>query len=69
MNLFLWGVTVLSIIGVTLNVKKKRSCFAIWTVTNLIWAIHNFRITEYAQSVSYLVYLGFAIWGFIAWRE
>ena len=69
MSLFFWLVTALSTLGMFLNVKKIRFCFIIWAITNTIWIIHNYNIKEYAQSFSYVVALGSAIWGFIAWRH
>lgn len=63
-----WGVTFFSIIGVILNIKKKRLCFLIWIVTNTVWMVIDFYSGLYQQAFLYLIYLGLAIHGFIAWR-
>mgnify|MGYP004471627781 FL=1 len=31
---FLWSVTAMSLVGTALNVKKRISCFYVWTVVN-----------------------------------
>lgn len=69
MSLFLWFMVLVGVVAAVLNVKKKRSCFVIWSVTNSIWIIHNFRIGEYQQSASYIILLLFTIWGFVMWGK
>ena len=64
-----WFITVWSLIGTVLNIKKKRICFYIWTITNAAWCIYDFYFGLYAQSGLFAVYTGLAIWGIFAWRE
>lgn len=64
-----WIITFLSLIGVILNIKKKKICFLIWMVTNASWCIYDFSIEAHAQSFLFLIYTALAIWGFIAWRK
>ena len=64
-----WVITLVSIIGVVLNIKKKRICWVLWSITNVSWCIYDFRIEEYAQSFLFLVYLGLSIWGIFAWKK
>ena len=45
----LWMLTLLSLVGVVLNIKKKRICFIIWAITNLSWAIVDFKANLPAQ--------------------
>jgi membrane protein implicated in regulation of membrane protease activity len=68
MNIMLWLLTVLSLIGVVLNIKKKKVCFVIWGITNLAWAIIDFRADIPAQGVLFLIYFCLAIWGLVEWR-
>ena len=62
-----WVVTVMSIVGVVLNIKKKKSCFVIWSGTNGFWAVYDFYIGAYAQSALFTVYFVLAIYGLIEW--
>lgn len=64
-----WGLTLFSIIGVILNIKKKKSCFYIWAGTNFSWMVVDYLYGFYAQAFLFLIYFGLAIWGIIAWRR
>ncbi len=65
----MWIITVLSIIGVVLNIKKNKYCFIIWTITNGSWCIYDFIIGAYAQSFLFLIYFILAIWGIYEWKR
>lgn len=65
----LWLLTILSIIGVILNLKKKRSGFLFWIATNGAWAIVNFAKGIPEQGVLFTVYLVLAIWGYLEWGK
>ncbi|MCC7570657.1 nicotinamide mononucleotide transporter family protein [Candidatus Micrarchaeota archaeon] len=62
-------LTILSLIGVVLNIKKKQSCFIIWAVTNFSWTIVDFYREIYAQAVLFAIYFVLAIWGLVEWRK
>jgi hypothetical protein len=64
---YIWGITIFSIMGVILNIYKNSICFIIWTATNLIWCIFNFKKKIYAQSFLFFIYFILAIWGLIEW--
>jgi nicotinamide riboside transporter PnuC len=64
-----WILVILSIAGVILNIYKRKECFVIWGITNLGWAIYDFKIGAYAQGVLFAVYFGLAVWGIIKWRK
>ena len=66
-EIFTWILTVLSVVGTILNIKKRRSCFFIWTMTSTSWMIYDYSIGAYAQSTLFAVYTGLAIWGIIQW--
>lgn len=66
---WLWILTGLSLVGVVLNIKKKRICFAIWAGTNTTWAIVDFRAGLIAQGVLFTIYTGLAIWGLVVWGK
>lgn len=64
---FTWPLAILTVVGVVLNVKKRRFCFVIWSVTNIFWVVYNYTIEAYAQAAVFAVYFGLAIWGIIQW--
>ena len=64
-----WLLTILSIIGVILNIKRKKVCFIIWAFTNASWAVIDFIKGIPAQGVLFTVYFILAIWGIIEWRN
>jgi len=65
----MWAVTALAIIGVVLNIKKRRECFYVWLFTNSVWMVYDFTLGALAQSALFAVYVGLAIWGIIEWRK
>lgn len=67
--LFTALLTILAIIGVVLNIKKKTSCFYIWTFTNAAWAVVDFYKGIPAQGILFTVYTGLAIYGIYEWRK
>jgi len=68
-NQLMWIVTLTSIIGVILNIKKRKECFIIWGVTNSLWCIYDLSIKAYAQSFLFFIYVLLAIWGIWEWRK
>lgn len=62
-------ILILSLIGVVLNIKKKRICFLIWMITNLSWCIVDFHKGIPAQGCLFGVYFLLAIWGWMSWRK
>ena len=68
-QLGLWLLTALSLIGTALNVKKRISCFYLWTVVNLAWVFVDFQQELYARSVLDGVHLAFAVWGIWDWTK
>jgi len=65
----MWFLTVLSLVGVVLNIKRKKSCFAVWSFTNFVWAVIDFRTGLPEQGVLFSVYFVLAIWGLWEWRR
>ena len=62
-------LTLISLIGVILNIKKRRACFAVWIFTNATWAIYDFKIGAWEQSLLFAVYFVLAVWGWMAWKN
>jgi nicotinamide riboside transporter PnuC len=64
-----WALTILSIAGVTLNIKKHRASYIIWICTNFCWAIVDFSSGLPAQGALFTVYFFLSIWGLIEWTR
>lgn len=64
-----WLLAALSFIGVILNIKRHRSCFYVWAVTNLAWTIIDYQAEIYAQAALCFVYFLLALWGILEWRK
>ena len=58
---FLWTITALSLVGTGLNVKKRISCFYVWTVVNAAWIGVDVYQHLWARMVLDLVHLAFAV--------
>lgn len=62
-------LTILSLIGVILNIHKKRASFLIWIASNTCWAAIDFRAGLPAQGWLFVIYACLAVWGFFAWKK
>ena len=63
-----WLLALASLAGVVLNIRRRRECFAIWTVTNATWCAIDAHAGLHAQAALMAVYTVLALWGFGAWR-
>jgi len=60
--------TGLSLIGLVLNVFKRRSCFLVWLASNVLlaaWAADRAAWGMVATQVAFAV---ISAWGFVTWR-
>lgn len=64
-----WALALLSLVGVVLNIKRRRECFIVWTVTNASWVAVDLWHGVLAQAALQAVYVVLAIWGFWHWRQ
>ena len=62
-----WIITGIAVIGVILNVQKKRVCFLFWIVSNAYLMVYDYIGQDYAESCLFAVYLILAIWGWVEW--
>jgi len=62
-------ITVLSLTGTVLNVRKNILCFYLWAVGNIAWLVFDLWSGIYSRAVLDAVQLAFAIWGIIEWRK
>ncbi|MGB9712336.1 MAG: nicotinamide mononucleotide transporter [Dissulfurimicrobium sp.] len=66
-NFITWGLASLSILGAVLNIKKRRSGFAVYTAANIGWVFVDLYYGIYAQAVLFLVFTALSTWGWIEW--
>ena len=64
-----WPIAVAALVGVILNIKKRRLCFIVWFTTNVAWAIVDWGAGLHAQAALFAVYAGLAVYGWICWGE
>ena len=64
-----WIVTIASIVGVILNIRKNKLCFLIWSITNFSWMVIDFYYKLYSQSALFAVYFILAIYGLWKWEK
>jgi nicotinamide riboside transporter PnuC len=64
-----WGLAILSLVGVILNIKKRTECFVIWLFTNASWTVYDYHMTAYAQSALFFIYTCLAVYGLYEWRK
>lgn len=69
MTYWLWLVFVFTIVGVVLNIKRNKWCFAVWAVTDFIWMIVDYKAGIYPQVAKYAVFFVLALWGLWEWRK
>jgi nicotinamide mononucleotide transporter len=62
-------LTLLSLLGVILNIKKKIACFYIWFFTNASWCVIDFYKGIPMQGLLFAIYTGLAVYGIIEWRK
>lgn len=61
--------TILAIVGVVLNNRKRRECFAIWLLSNgIALAVHAY-IGVWSLAARDLAFLGLAVEGWYRWGK
>ena len=68
-TIFTAVLTVLALVGVILNIKRKRACFYTWLFTNASWAVVDFYKGIPAQGLLFTIYTALAVWGILEWKE
>lgn len=61
-------LTIASLVGVVLNIKKNHYCFYIWLVTNASWAVIDFYKNIPMQGILFTIYTSLAIYGIYEWK-
>lgn len=68
-TVFTWVITVISLTGTILNVKKNVLCFWLWAFGNIAWLSYDLSLELYSRAVLDMVQLVFAIWGINEWKK
>lgn len=68
-DMFAWSLTAISLYGAYLNVRKKWMGFLLWAIVDVLWAIYDWYIGEYAQAFLFLCYFYLAAWGLKSWFQ
>jgi len=61
-------ITIASLVGVILNIKRNLLCFYIWTATNFAWFIIDLYREIYMQALLFFIYFLLAIYGVLEWK-
>lgn len=69
MTALAWLLTVLSLVGVVLNIKRKKACFYVWGVTNFGWVVVDYSAGLYAQAALFTIYTVLAVYGIYEWSK
>jgi len=62
-------LTVASLVGVVLNIRKRRECFVVWSITNAAWTYVDYHRGIPAQAILFFIYFLLSLWGIWAWRK
>lgn len=65
----MWLVTMLSLSGNVLNIKKKRSGFVVWVIANALWLAYDIYTGLYSRAMLDIVQTVFCVWGIIEWKD
>ncbi len=69
MEIVAWIITALSLCGVVLNIRRRRECFYLWSVSNIGWVAVDFHAGLYAQTALCGIYFVLSIWGIWGWKD
>jgi len=59
---------VLAVLGVFLNNRKRRLCFACWLFSNLFWAVINWTHGLHIEALQNAIFLYLAVEGIVKWK-
>lgn len=63
----LWFISLLTLLGSILNVKKMPSSFVLWTISNIFWLVFDLVNKVYSRAALDVVNLTTSIWGLVSW--
>lgn len=54
--------------GRWLNARGNRICFIIWAVCTVYWAVRDFKLGLYSQTIFCVFSIGLNIYGYFNWK-
>lgn len=66
---FTWIITLVSLTGTILNIRKNIWCFYLWCFGNTAWLSFDLWSGLYSRALLDLVQLILAVWGIVAWSR
>jgi nicotinamide riboside transporter PnuC len=69
LEIVMYGIGILSVLGSYLVVKQNKWGFIVWTLTNASWIAYDIYKIAYPQAILFVVYFGMSVWGFIVWKK
>lgn len=68
-ELFRWLTFAITMVGVSLNIKKNKWCFVLWFLANLAWCLIYLMAGIEQGAVTYVVFCATCVWGWIEWSK
>ena len=59
---------LIGLVGVVLNIYKRRVCFIMWMISGVLWAIVGVLNGIPGLVCQSCVYVALAVWGWVKWR-
>jgi len=64
-----WVLAGFSLLGVYMNIKKLKVCFAIWFFTNMSWFLFGLYHGHTGFAFLMFIYTGLAVYGYREWSK
>lgn len=64
-----WAVTAVCFAGTLLNIKKRRVCFILWGVGNVIWFVLDMHTGLYSRAALDTMQLATCVFGYKTWTK
>ena len=64
-----WVLSIITLIGTILNVKKKKEGFIFWIIANIGWIYYTLEYELYSQISIWVSFTAASIYGYITWRK
>lgn len=64
-----WVTTIASLVGVWLNIRKERLCFAVWLCSNVSWSVIDAYHGIWGQALLQAVYAVMSVYGWYSWSH
>ena len=66
-NILAWICSIISGIGCFLNIKKRKECFIIWSISNMGFIYINVVTKLYGQIIMWVIFTIINIYGYKKW--